>query len=273
MKKKKRWRRILVVLLLLAAAGGWFASRYVFTYRGYPMVGIPGLPANKLHPEGFSTHENGRVQYAWEGQTARTGIDVSSHQGTIDWKAVAGDGVEFAIIRVGFRGYDQGELNMDKTFAYNIKGALDAGLEVGAYFFSQAITPQEAVEEADFVLEALEGYDLTYPVVFDWEPIKPGKNARTDGLDGKTLTECARAFCDRIRAGGREPMVYTNQDMGYLSFRLYQLTGIPLWLAEYDTAPDFYYAFRLWQYSNTGKVAGIKNQVDLNLDFQTVTLE
>ena len=118
------------------------------------------------------------------------------------------------------------------------------------------------------MLEQLEGYEVTYPVVFDWEYITSGEGARTEGMDGETLTQCALAFCKEIRQGGYEPMVYFNQDMGYLTYDLREFTDLALWLAEYDERPDFYYHFDLWQYTHTGTVAGIEGNVDLNLDLR-----
>ena len=181
---------------------------------------------------------------------------------------MAADGIDFAIIRLGYRGYTEGGLMMDERFQANIQGALDAGLEVGVYFFSQAITPQEAEAEAAFVLNAVEDYEITYPIAFDWEPITGGQTARTDGLTGEMLTQCAAAFCAKVAEAGYEPAVYFNQDLGYLHYDLRELTDYTLWLAEYDTKPDFYYHFDLWQYTHTGTVAGIQGNVDLNLDLQ-----
>ena len=126
------------------------------------------------------------------------GSDVSSHNGEIDWYAVAASGVRFAFIRVGFRGYGtDGSLNLDTRFAENIRGAKAAGIKVGAYFYSQAISPAEAVEEANLVLDAIRGIPLDYPVVYDWEVVSL-KTARTYGLPAGTLTDCMQAFCERI---------------------------------------------------------------------------
>ena len=160
----------------------------------------------------------------------------------------------------------EGGLFLDQTFEKNLRGALDAGLEVGVYFFSQAITPEEAEEEADYILEVLDGQALTFPVAFDWEPIT-GDEARTDGLDGETMTRCAAAFCKRIENAGYRPAVYFNQTQGYLHYDLRELTDYELWLAEYGTVPDFYYHFDLWQYSHTGRVDGIQGDVDMDLAF------
>ena len=209
----------------------------------------------------------GRVLYEKDGKTAKTGVDVSTYQGEVDWQAVA-DGIDFAILRLGYRGYTEGGLFMDESFSRNLQGALDAGLEVGVYFFSQAITPEEAEAEAAYILNAIDGYTVTYPIAFDWEPIAPGSNARTEGLDGETLTRCAAAFCRKVEEAGCRPAVYFNQTLGYLRYDLRELTDYDLWLAEYDSKPDFYYHFDLWQYSHTGQVAGIEGNVDLDLDLR-----
>lgn len=236
-----------------------------FQYGGQTLVAMEGMPRNPYHREDFSVDERGRVTYEKDGILAKTGVDVSFYQQDIDWQAVAADGIDFAIIRLGYRGYTEGGLMMDERFETNVQGALDAGLEVGVYFFSQAITPEEAEAEAAFVLHAIEDYEITGPIAFDWEPITSGQNARTDGMTGQVLTQCAKAFCAQVIQGGYEPAVYFNQDLGYLHYDLRELTGYTLWLAEYDQKPDFYYHFDLWQYTHTGTVAGIEGNVDLNL--------
>ena len=234
------------------------------TFRFGDMVLTPleGMPLNPYDKDAFGLDEKGRVTYG----TAKAGIDVSTHQKDIDWQAVAADGIDFAILRLGHRGYTEGGLFLDQTFEQNLRGALDAGLEVGVYFFSQAVTPEEAEEEADYILNVLDGQHLTFPVAFDWESIS-GDKARTDGLDGQTLTRCAAAFCKRIEDAGYRPAVYFNRTQGYLHYDLRDLTDYELWLAEYAAAPDFYYHFDLWQYSHTGRVDGIEGDVDLDLAF------
>ena len=238
------------------------------TFRFGDMVLTPleGMPLNPYDQAAFGVDEKGRVTYVKDGRRARAGIDVSTHQKEIDWPAVAADGVDFAMLRLGHRGYTEGGLFLDQTFAQNLRGALDAGLDVGVYFFSQAVTPQEAEEEADYILQVLDGQALAFPVAFDWESI-PGDTARTDGLDGETLTQCAAAFCARIADAGYRPAVYFNRTQGYLHYDLRDLADYQLWLAEYGAVPDFYYHFDLWQYSHTGRVAGIQGDVDLDLAF------
>ena len=239
-----------------------------FRFGDRELTPLEGMPLNPYDKAGFSVDGKGRVTYEKDGRRARTGVDVSTYQKEIDWQAVAGDGIDFAILRLGYRGYTEGGLFMDQTFETNLQGALDAGLDVGIYFFSQAITPEEAEAEASFVLNAVEGYNITYPIAFDWEPITPGSGARTDSLDNDTLTRCADAFCAKIQEAGCQPAVYFNQSLGYLRYDLRELTGYNLWLAEYDTKPDFYYHFDLWQYTHTGQVAGIQGDVDLDLDLR-----
>ena len=185
---------------------------------------------------------------------------------------MADAGVDFAIIRVGYRGYSQGAIQPDTNFQKNMEGALKAGLDVGVYFFSQATTVREAEEEADYVLEAIRNYPVTYPVVFDWEFID-GQQARTDEIEGERMTECAKTFCELVRAGGYTPMVYFNQEQGYLYYQLDQLDEFSFWLAEYDEKPDFYYDFEMWQYTHTGTVPGIQGNVDLNLAFRDLSKE
>lgn len=239
-----------------------------FRFGDRTLVPLEGMPVNPYTRESFSLDSRGRVQYEKDGKKGRTGIDVSTYQNEIDWQAVAADGIDFAILRLGYRGYTEGGLFMDQSFAQNLQGALDAGLEVGVYFFSQAITPEEAEAEAAYILNAIAGRSISYPIAFDWETITPGSGARTDGLDSETLTRCAAAFCEKIKAAGYTPAVYFNQTLGYLHYDLRELTDYALWLAEYDSKPDFYYHFDLWQYSHTGQVAGIEGDVDLDLDLR-----
>ncbi len=188
------------------------------------------------------------------------GIDVSRYQEEVDWAKVKAAGIDFVIVRLGYRGYETGLLNEDPYARQNLQGARDAGLLVGAYFFSQALTEEEAREEALFCLEILEGFPLDLPLTFDWEVQK-----RTENADGVTVTACARAFCDEVSAAGRTPMIYFNPHQAATLFDLHQLTDLPWWLAMYDVGREFPCRFDLWQYTCTGKVDGIKGNVDINI--------
>lgn len=223
------------------------------------------LALSQLTAEDFVWDEDtGRVTcLSWD---TLTGVDVSSHQGEIDWAAVAGDDIDFAMLRIGNRGYSQGALRQDERFEDNWTGAVDNGLEVGVYFFSQAISEEEAIEEADFVLSILNGRSLDLPVVFDWEQIVED-TARTDEATPQTVTACAVAFCNRIEEAGYQAAFYCNGMVGYLFYDLAQLSDFYAWYAEYADWPSFAYAFDLWQYTTTASVAGISGSVDLNLWF------
>ena len=193
-------------------------------------------------------------------------MDVSAHNGEIDWQAVAADGYSFAMIRVGYRGYTEGNLYIDRNFYQNIEGAQAAGLSVGVYFFSQAITVDEAVEEAQLALQALEGYSIDYPVVFDWEPIS-GATARTDELDTDTLCACAAAFCRTVEAAGYRGMIYFYPHITEERYDLSRLTEFDFWYANYKELDDIGYPVHMWQYTSAGTVAGMKGEVDLNCCF------
>lgn len=194
------------------------------------------------------------------------GVDVSYYQGEIDWEKVKESGIEFAMIRLGYRGYgEEGKLVEDKLAFRNIEGALDAGLQVGIYFFSQAITVEEAVEEAEFVLERIEKYHITMPVVYDWEYISA--EARTANMDRRTLTDCYMAFCDKITEAGYTPMAYFNTYQSRQLMNLYELEDYPFWLALYSDRMTYPYRVEMWQYTDSGRVPGIESPVDINLFF------
>ena len=184
----------------------------------------------------------------------------------IDWEAVKADGVDFAMIRLGYRGYESGQLNLDERFHEYAQGAVDAGLEIGVYFYSQAINASEAEEEARFVLNELSDYKITYPVVFDWE-IVGDDTARTNSVSSEELNECASVFCNTIARGGYIPMIYSVKRMALLKYDLSRLAGFDFWLAEYRDEPEFPYEFAMWQYASDGKVNGIEGEVDLNMSF------
>ncbi len=209
--------------------------------------------------------EDGFKHYYIDGERQNlTGIDVSYHQGDIDWEAVKADGVDFAMLRVGYRGYETGNINVDEKFHEYAQGALDAGLDIGVYFYSQAVSADEAIKEAEFVLAEISGYEIMYPVVFDWE-IVGEMSARTNSVTYETLNQCATAFCNRIARGGHIPMIYSVKRMALMKLDLSRLEGFDFWLAEYREEPEFPYEFTMWQYASDGHVDGIEGEVDLNM--------
>ena len=197
------------------------------------------------------------------GQKAR-GIDVSKFQGTIDWNAVAADGITFAIIRCGYRGYGSGALVEDATFRRNIQGATAAGIQVGVYFYSQAIDEAEAVEEASMVLSLVQGYSLPYGVYFDTEKVA-GDAVPADGISAAQRTANAVAFCETIRNAGYTPGVYSYASWFYNSLNFANISKYRTWIAQYRDTLDFAYSYNIWQYSSQGSVSGIKGNVDMNL--------
>jgi len=197
----------------------------------------------------------------------RRGVDVSEHQGSVDWERVKAAGYEFVILRIGYRGYGTaGNLYVDAMFHENIAGAKAAGLDVGVYIFSQAVNEQETLEEAELVLENLKGYRLELPVVFDPERIRDD-TARTDGVPGEQFTENTLLFCEKIKEAGYQPMVYSNLVWEAFEFDMEKLADYPIWYADYEPAPQTPYRFTFWQYSEKGQVDGIEGGVDLNVQF------
>lgn len=197
------------------------------------------------------------------------GIDVSVWQEDIDWEKVAAAGIQFVMVRIAYRGWGRdGELNIDPRGQANLEGAAAAGLKVGVYLYSQATNVQEAVEEAQFLLELLDGRELDMPVVFDWE-VPSNSGARTRNVKAKTIHACAMAFCAEIKAAGYQPMVYFNQWQGYAKYDLEELrsAGIELWLAMYTRAMTYTYKVQMWQYTSNGRVPGIDGRVDIDLYF------
>ncbi len=222
------------------------------------------MPVSPYGPGDFQQGE--RYLQCSAGQAA-VGIDVSSHQGEIDWQQVADAGVQYAFIRLGYRGYESGTVQPDSNAMDNLRGAKAAGLLVGAYFFSQAVNVQEAREEAAFAMEQLEaiGVGLELPLVYDWEYVS--ETARTAQVDRETLTACTLAFCQAVEEGGYRPMIYFNTTQGRELLDLEQLEQYPWWLAKYELSMEFLCRVDLWQYTNQGTVPGIEGKVDVDLMF------
>lgn len=212
--------------------------------------------------------ENGRYQYVENGQVvSHMGIDVSKYQGRIDWEKVAADGVEFVFLRLGLRGYESGKLVEDETFQTNIQGALAHGIKVGVYFFSQAVTEEEAVEEANFVLERIAPYQIECPVVFDVEKVN-SSTARMNQLTPQERTNVTIAFMDAVEAAGYKSMFYHNMETALMLLELERLQGYDRWFAYYGEDLYYPYAYGVWQYSEKGSIQGIGGEVDMNIAFE-----
>ena len=212
-------------------------------------------------------HDGDRLTYEDEHYTSAQGIDVSSHQDEIDWQAVSEDGIEFVFLRVGYRGYTEGGLFEDQYFRTNLIGARQAGLKIGVYFFSQAVSAEEAVEEAEFMLEILGDSRLDLPVVFDMEEPENGDTGRTEILSREEQTASALAFMERTAEAGYSVMIYDSSARYEDDYDLTALQGIKKWTARYGDTPDFPYAFEIWQYTDNGSVEGIEGGTDMNIMF------
>ncbi len=220
-------------------------------------------------PKSGSNHKvrTERLTYEDDNYTSMVGVDVSHHQGEIDWESVKADGIEFVFIRIGFRGYGEaGNLKPDENALTYLSEAKDAGLKVGVYFYSQAINETEATEEAEFVLQRLNGIKLDLPVVYDPEHVLDDV-ARTDDVTGEQFTKNTIAFITAISDGGYQPAIYANMKWEAFELDLSQFGDTPIWYADYEAWPQSPYDFSIWQYSNTGRVAGISGDVDLDLAF------
>ena len=195
---------------------------------------------------------------------SRMGVDVSKHKGSIDWKKVKESGIEFAIIRVGFRGPGEGTLEPDEYAKANVEGALANGLDVGVYFYSQAITEAEAIAEADYVLNFVKDYNINWPIVFDTEYYER-EGARGNTTNREQRTAVAKAFLDRIKDAGYQAMLYSSTRWSILNVNRDELADYPFWFAYYGDKPTYRFDFNIWQYTSEGTVPGIKGDCDLDL--------
>lgn len=248
----------------------------VYVWDGLSWIWITpykDMPANTLTEEDFNADVSYPV-YTGDEYTTLRGIDVSEWQTTkdgkeflIDWQQVARENLDFVFIRCGRRGYTEGGLFRDEYFTYNIQNALANGMKCGVYFFSQAVNESEAIEEAEYVLDIIKDYDITYPIMFDWERQDGVDGARTADLNPAIVNDCALAFCRTIEAAGYEAGIYFNQYMGYHYFNLPEFKDFDLWVADPDAVQSFYYHCDYWQCTFDATVAGIEGVVDMNLLF------
>ena len=252
----------------------WYQGEWIPIYQE--------TDALQLEPSDFSWSGD-RLVYHADLYDVAFGVDVSAYQNrdrfdrsngrtdTIDWEAARDDGVTFAIIRVGMRGYSEGTLCMDPYGGQNIDGAKNAGLLTGAYMFSQAITIEEAIEEAELVIDCLREHPVEGPVCYDWEIYN--KSYRTYGLSPQMATACAAAFCVRVAMEGYTPMIYTDREISYRKYDQGALSCFMSWYPQYPSrrtshpCPNYYYHVDIWQFSKRCTIAGIGTNLDGNLWF------
>ncbi len=239
-------------------------------YGDFSAEPLEGVPLNTLDWKNLELGEDNRYTYYENGEAvSKTGIDVSYHQGDIDWERVAADGIDFAMIRIGYRGYEKGIMHRDELSESYISGAQAAGIDVGVYFYSQAVSEAEAREEAVYVCGLIKDSEIKYPVVFDWE-LPDDSEARTLGTTTETLNKCAAAFCQEITDRGYTAMLYSNLKMALTKYDMQTLSAYDFWYVEYKDGhnpPSYPYELQMWQYASDGRVDGIDGYVDMNISF------
>ena len=223
----------------------------------------PTIPPDRNPYDKFDFQYDRHNYLKLQNLTSYAGVDVSAFQGNIDWKKVKQSGIEFAIIRLGYRGYESGKLVEDDYAKKNLKNAKEAGLKIGAYFFSQALNIKETDQEIQFMLKILGDTELDMPIVLDWEI--PANTARTRNMDSRTLTDIQRHFCGQMRDQGFQPMIYFNWHQSEHLYVLHDLEDYPFWLALYQDRMTYPWKVEMWQYSDKGRVPGINGNVDLNV--------
>ena len=238
----------------------------------YLMLTENDVDASKEDTEvrGAEEDADGTENTAFEAlsDSVKKGIDVSKWNKEIDWEAVKEDGVEFAIIRCGYRGSSSGSLIIDPMYEQNIEGAIEAGIPVGVYFFTQAVNEIEAIEEASMVINLIRKYDVDYPVFLDSE--SAGGSGRADSLEASERTRIHKAFLDTVSSAGYATGVYASKNWLNGKLETKDLSGYHTWLAEYADIPTYEEYYHMWQYTSKGTINGISTNVDLNLCYLNV---
>ncbi len=229
---------------------------YFFDKTGKPVTGTQII-------QGVSYTFN--AEGVLNGSDSRLGIDVSTWNGQIDWSQVARSGVSYAIIRAGYRGSSTGALIRDSAFSRNASGATAAGIRVGIYIFSQATNEAEAVEEASMAVQLASGYHVSLPIFIDVE----GSGGRGDRVSVAQRTANIAAFCRTVENSGYKAGVYANKSWFTHNINVGALTGYHIWLAQYAAKPTYTASrYDIWQYSSSGRISGIKGNVDMNMFYR-----
>lgn len=227
---------------------------------------LENIPKNS-YEKGSFRKVDGRLEYYRNNmKISSIGIDVSKYQGDIDWEKVKAAGIDFAMVRMGVRGYSSGKVVLDEDYVKNMEGAAAQGISLGIYFYSQAVSTEEAVEEANYAVVAAQNYGITYPIVFYTERIE-NDAARTDHLTPEMLSDCAAAFCDTVRTYGYIPMIRGNKEHFMKNMDLQKIVDYDWWLSDVTDFSDFPYKYSMWQYADNGKVDGINGNVNLDISF------
>ena len=228
---------------------------------------IKDLPKNDYDFENnLTTEEDGTVTYKDGKRSSIMGVDLSKYNGTVDFAKLKEAGVGFVMLRLGSRGYGTGNITLDEKFVEYAQNAQLAGIQTGAYFYSQAINETEAVEEANYIVGAVSGFNIRYPIAIDIEAVK-GDDARTDKLTSKERTAVVKSFCDAVKGYGYKPIIYASREMLITGLELTDLADYDVWLADEKVPTDYPYKFSMWQYKTKGRLEGITGDIDLDISF------
>lgn len=230
------------------------------------MLISPYLPKHEYDFTKLVCQSNLMKYYVDGKQVSFIGADISKYHDYVDFIKLKKAGVDFVMLRVGARGYGSGQLVLDDYFADNIKRASDAGLQIGVYFYSQAITTEEAVEEANMVLENIRDYQITYPVAFDMEYVE-NDTARVESLSKAEKTTITKTFLDTVKDAGYTPMLYGSKEWLLKRIDMSKLTSYDIWLSQASDIPDYPYKFSMWQYTYSASINGIAGMANLNISF------
>ncbi len=226
----------------------------------------PYLPKNTYDFTKLVSNED-QIKYVEDGKSVSfIGVDISKYQGDVDFYRLKDSDIDFCMLRVGARGYSSGNIMIDEYFAGNLQKATEAGLDVGVYFYSQAVTEAEAIEEANVVIQSLAGAKLQYPVAFDMEYVE-NDTARVEALSRTEKTAITKAFLDTIQAAGYRAMIYGNKEWLIKRIDLSQLKDYEVWLSQQKDIPDYPYKFAMWQYTTSAQIHGIDGYANLNICF------
>ncbi|MCR5639125.1 MAG: glycoside hydrolase family 25 protein [Lachnospiraceae bacterium] len=250
-----------------------YDEKYLTIYgignRRYLIEKDESINKTKISSSDLQKGDDGYKRYVGSDSSIKShvGIDVSKFQGNIEWDKVKGDGVEFAIVRLGYRGYSEGNVYIDPFYKNAMEGAAKAGVDTGIYFFSQAINVEEAIEEAELCIKELAPYKVKYPVIIDVEFIA-NDDGRANKLTRQDRTDIVKAFCEKVKEAGYVPGFYANTKWSVMGLDLAQLQEYDFWFANYNDTFSYPYEYEMFQYSESGSVAGIVGNVDLNICFK-----
>lgn len=227
---------------------------------------LPELDKNDYDFDNNLQNHNGVIEYSDNKYHSLKGIDLSKYNGTIDWAKVKASGIDFAMLRLGSRGYSAGAISLDEKFVEYAQNATLHNIPIGAYFYSQAVTEAEAIEEANYIVGAIGAFGVKYPVAIDIEKVL-NDDARTDRLTVEERTAIVKSFCSTVSGYGYKPIIYAQKNMLIAGLDLEELSSYDIWLADEELPTNFPYKFSLWQYSTKGRVDGIEGEVDLDISF------